>query len=396
MSAAAWRPLAGVTVLDLSTVGPAARCTRLLADYGARVVKVGPGAVGGRCADRAAVLRLQRPPRHAAGAARPEGRRRPGGLPRAGRGGRRGRRELPSRRGRPAGHRLRRRRRRATPASSTARPAATARTARTPSGPATTSTTWPSAATWPCPRPGPTAAPPLPGRDHRRRRRRAACTRRWPSRPRWSAGRTSGRGAYLDVSVADGVLWLMSLSIDEQLARGGDVPSGPRRPHRPLRLLRHLPAADGRWLAVGAIEPKFFANLCAALGCSEWPPHSSTTTRRRHPGGPRRGVRRRGPRDEWVDGAGRGRHLRGARARRGRGGRRPAVRGPAASSGRPSIRPRATLRQLAPLLAGHGPRRAAAVACPTWRPDTDTEHLLKEAGVDGETVARWVARGVVA
>ena len=29
-------------MLDLSTVGPAARCTRLLADYGALVVKVGP------------------------------------------------------------------------------------------------------------------------------------------------------------------------------------------------------------------------------------------------------------------------------------------------------------------------------------------------------------------
>ena len=29
-------------MLDLSTVGPAARCTRLLADYGAHVVKVGP------------------------------------------------------------------------------------------------------------------------------------------------------------------------------------------------------------------------------------------------------------------------------------------------------------------------------------------------------------------
>ena len=39
-------PLSGVTVLDLSTVGPAARCTRLLADYGASVVKV--GAVPGR------------------------------------------------------------------------------------------------------------------------------------------------------------------------------------------------------------------------------------------------------------------------------------------------------------------------------------------------------------
>ncbi|HET6953796.1 MAG TPA: CoA transferase, partial [Acidimicrobiales bacterium] len=34
-------PLAGTTVLDFSTVGPATRCTRLLADYGARVVKVG-------------------------------------------------------------------------------------------------------------------------------------------------------------------------------------------------------------------------------------------------------------------------------------------------------------------------------------------------------------------
>jgi crotonobetainyl-CoA:carnitine CoA-transferase CaiB-like acyl-CoA transferase len=35
-------PLCGVTVLDLSTVGPASRCTRLLADYCARVVKVAP------------------------------------------------------------------------------------------------------------------------------------------------------------------------------------------------------------------------------------------------------------------------------------------------------------------------------------------------------------------
>src|SRR5438552_16251804 len=34
--------LAGVTVLDLSSVGPAARTARWLADYGARVVKIGP------------------------------------------------------------------------------------------------------------------------------------------------------------------------------------------------------------------------------------------------------------------------------------------------------------------------------------------------------------------
>ena len=31
-----------MVVLDLASVGPAARCTRMLADYGATVVKVGP------------------------------------------------------------------------------------------------------------------------------------------------------------------------------------------------------------------------------------------------------------------------------------------------------------------------------------------------------------------
>src|SRR3954449_12110796 len=34
--------LDGVTVLDLASVGPSARASRWLADYGARVVKVGP------------------------------------------------------------------------------------------------------------------------------------------------------------------------------------------------------------------------------------------------------------------------------------------------------------------------------------------------------------------
>ena len=52
------------------------------------------------------------------------------------------------------------------------------------------------------------------------------------------------------------------------------------------------------------------------------------------------------------------------------------------------------LRQLAPLLAGM-PRAEGPVALPDLS-QTDTEHLLKEAGVDGETVAGWVARGVVA
>jgi crotonobetainyl-CoA:carnitine CoA-transferase CaiB-like acyl-CoA transferase len=54
------------------------------------------------------------------------------------------------------------------------------------------------------------------------------------------------------------------------------------------------------------------------------------------------------------------------------------------------------LSQLAPLLAGMArPDGGEPVALPDMT-RTDTEHLLKEAGVDGETVARWVARQVVA
>ena len=34
--------LQGTTVLDLSSVGPAARASRWLADYGAHVIKIGP------------------------------------------------------------------------------------------------------------------------------------------------------------------------------------------------------------------------------------------------------------------------------------------------------------------------------------------------------------------
>ena len=39
--------LAGITVLNLASVGPAARAARTLADYGATVVQVGPMARGG-------------------------------------------------------------------------------------------------------------------------------------------------------------------------------------------------------------------------------------------------------------------------------------------------------------------------------------------------------------
>ena len=157
-------PLSGITVLDLATVGPAARCTRLLADYGATVVKV--GAVPGRGAEP-----LRRPSTPTAARAtcgatahRPQGprgaRRLPGPGPRRPTWWSRASGPAWSTgsgigydaavRGQPADrllldHRL--------------RPDGPPRRA----GPATTSTTWPSAATWPRTEPRADGGPPVPG-----------------------------------------------------------------------------------------------------------------------------------------------------------------------------------------------------------------------------------------
>jgi alpha-methylacyl-CoA racemase len=79
----------------------------------------------------------------------------------------------------------------------------------------------------------------------------------------------SGQGAHLDVSAAEGVLSLMSLAIDEYLAT--DQVAGPRQTLLTGRYACYdlYSCRDGRWLSVGAIEPRFFGNLCRMLGVEE-------------------------------------------------------------------------------------------------------------------------------
>jgi alpha-methylacyl-CoA racemase len=83
----------------------------------------------------------------------------------------------------------------------------------------------------------------------------------------------SGEGEYLDVSVADGVLFATSLWIDQYLATG-ELP-GPGHDVLTGRYAWYdcYRARDGKWLAVAAIEAPFFANLCKALGLERWIPH---------------------------------------------------------------------------------------------------------------------------
>jgi alpha-methylacyl-CoA racemase len=81
---------------------------------------------------------------------------------------------------------------------------------------------------------------------------------------------TEGPGVHLDVSIADGVLWLTSLAVDEYLATGAPVGFGHNIITGRYACYDSYECADEKWLAVGAIEPKFFANLCRLLGLDRW------------------------------------------------------------------------------------------------------------------------------
>lgn len=79
----------------------------------------------------------------------------------------------------------------------------------------------------------------------------------------------TGRGTRVDVSLCDGLRDLLTLPRaalrvrGQALARGKELVSGGYACYNVYR------AKDGRWLAVGALERRFWANLCAQLGCGE-------------------------------------------------------------------------------------------------------------------------------
>jgi alpha-methylacyl-CoA racemase len=110
----------------------------------------------------------------------------------------------------------------------------------------------------------------------------------------------TGHGTYLDVSVAEGVLFLMSLYIDQYLATG-ELP-GPGHDILTGRFACYdvYQARDGKWLAVGVIEPAFFANLCKALGLEQWIPYQTDDARQEEIRAALRTAFATRNRDEWV------------------------------------------------------------------------------------------------
>jgi alpha-methylacyl-CoA racemase len=290
--------LDGITVLDLASVGPAARASRWLADYGARVVKVGP------VPNQQSVQIV--PPYFSYSAHRgmlralfdlkaPEGREaflkladtadviiesfRPGVVAKLG-----------------VGYE--------TVSARNARAVYCSTTGFGQSGPHSQwaahdlnylgiggflDCTGPRADGGP-PIPGATVADSAGGGMHAVMAILAALVRR----------ATTGSGAYLDVSVADGVLALMALQVDEYFATG-EVPT----PGHGILTGRYAcydsyPARDGKWVSVAAVEPRFWSNLCSALGLEQWAAHQTDDAVQDEIRASLRAAFLRRDRDDWV------------------------------------------------------------------------------------------------
>jgi crotonobetainyl-CoA:carnitine CoA-transferase CaiB-like acyl-CoA transferase len=78
----------------------------------------------------------------------------------------------------------------------------------------------------------------------------------------------TGEGQFVDVSMADGALWMNLLSASAALE--GNHDAGPAT--EPLNgggVYDYYATADGRYLAMGALEPKFWSMFCNAVGAPE-------------------------------------------------------------------------------------------------------------------------------
>lgn len=79
----------------------------------------------------------------------------------------------------------------------------------------------------------------------------------------------SGTGAHLDVSMLEGSLALMTLPLAMAAARGSPLVRGREMLSGGAACYGVYRTKDGRFAALAALEPKFFAAFCAAVGRPE-------------------------------------------------------------------------------------------------------------------------------
>jgi crotonobetainyl-CoA:carnitine CoA-transferase CaiB-like acyl-CoA transferase len=81
--------------------------------------------------------------------------------------------------------------------------------------------------------------------------------------------RATGEGAHVDVSMTEGALAMRAMSVGMAWARGAPEERGRGALTGGAACYRVYRTKDDRFVALGALEPKFFAAFCAAVGRPE-------------------------------------------------------------------------------------------------------------------------------
>jgi len=79
----------------------------------------------------------------------------------------------------------------------------------------------------------------------------------------------TGKGSHVDVSMFAGVVSLLTVPMAIYAETGAEPRLGGERLSGAYACYNIYQASDGRWLAVGALEPKFWIELCKRLQCEE-------------------------------------------------------------------------------------------------------------------------------
>jgi len=79
----------------------------------------------------------------------------------------------------------------------------------------------------------------------------------------------TGRGQRVDVSMFDGSAALTPVPVSSLLATGEPPERGNELLSGRYACYQIYPAANGSYVTVGALEPKFWSNLCHELGCED-------------------------------------------------------------------------------------------------------------------------------
>ncbi|HEX2031534.1 MAG TPA: CaiB/BaiF CoA-transferase family protein [Actinomycetota bacterium] len=202
------------------------------------------------------------------------------------------------------------------------------------------------------------------------------------------ASRT-GRGRLVDVGMLDVVTSWLGVLLGWRLATGTPPLRGGMPLSGGLACYRVYRCADGRYLTVGALEPRFWRALCEALEVPELvEEHYAGPERQRAMGERLERIFAARTRDEWVERLAELETCVGP------------VNDVAEAMGDPQVRHRGGVAEVAGVAVGPGPAislsgldRAEPRPAPAL--GEHTAEVLAEVGVDGDTVADLRAGGIV-